>query len=247
MALYNIKAVVIGAVNWGEADKLITLFSRDKGKVKAVAYGCRRAKSRLALAAQLFSVLDLQLAEGQHLDIIRNCDHLGFLADFSADYVALAYASFVAEFISEVFEEHQPQPEVYDKLLAVIPAMLKRNPRVTALAAFFQILEYTGSQLQYENCVICGQEIEDDAFFSYGDGGAVCTDCKNKNNQVDIAYVKAVREFILYLLKLNWEKPAHFNVQAKTLLAAEKIMLEYIKFILDKQLKSLDFIRQITK
>lgn len=244
MALYNVKAIVLGAVNWGEADKLITLFSRDKGKIKAAAYGCRRTNSRLAFAAQLFSILDLQLAEGQRLDIIKNCDHNGFLADFSYDYTAFAYASFVAEIVSEIFEENQPQAQVYDKLLQIIPAMLKRNPRVAALAAFFQILEYTGSQLQYENCVICGEKIKGDAFFSCEEGGAVCNKCKTNEK---IIYPAKVRLFILHLLKLDWNDLQPFKIQAKDLLAAENIMLDYLEIILEKHLKSLDFIKQITK
>ncbi|MDQ0205135.1 DNA repair protein RecO [Pectinatus haikarae] len=244
MSLYNIRAIVLGAVNWGEADKLITLFSRDRGKIKAAAYGCRRPRSRLASAAQLFSILELQLSEGPRLDIIKNCDHNGFLADFSLDYTALAYASFVAEIVAEIFEENQPQEQVYEKLLQIIPAMLKRNPRVVALAAFFQILEYTGSQLQYEYCAVCGRKIEDDAFFSYEEGGAVCQKCRKDENMI---YSSTVRKLILHLLNLDWQAPSSFNIQAKNLLSAEKIMLDYLEIILEKRLKSLDFIKQITK
>ena len=244
MALYNTRAVVIGAANWREADRIITLFSRDKGKIKSAAYGCRHTKSRLASVSQLFSIVDVQLTAGQQIDVIKNCDHAGFLADFSADYTALAYASFVAEFVSEVFEAGQPQPQVYDKLLNIIPAMQHHNPRIAALAAFFQILEYTGSQLQYENCVVCGKKTIGDAFFSYKEGGVVCKDCSIDGK---IEYQEKVREFILQLLQLDWTKPEPFHVQAKTLLAAENIMLEYVKFILEKHLKSLDFIKQIMR
>ncbi len=244
MAFYNTRAIVIGAANWREADRIITLFSRDKGKIKSAAYGCRRIKSRLAPVSQLFSVADVQLTEGQQIDVIKNCDHIGFLADFSIDYTALAYASFVAEFVSEVFEAGQPQPQVYDKLMNIIPAMLKHNPRIAALAAFFQILEYTGSQLQYENCVACGKKIIGDAFFSYREGGVLCRDC---NIDGKIEYPEKVRELILQLRQLDWTKPEPFRIQAKTLLTAENIMLDYVKFILEKQLKSLDFIKQIMR
>ncbi|WP_231036089.1 DNA repair protein RecO [Pectinatus sottacetonis] len=244
MSLYNTTAIILGTVNWGEADKIITLFSREKGKIKAAAYGARRPKSRLAGTTQLFSIVDAQLAQGQYMDIIRNCEHNGFLADFSMDYTALAYASFVAEFVSEIFEEGQPQEEVYDKLLKVIPAMLKRNPRIAALAAFFQILEYTGNQLQYDRCVICGKKITGEAFFSYEDGGALCAKCRQQQKD---KYSQTLRQLILRLLNLNWNKIENFNVQVKDLVAAENIMLHYIEYILEKRLKSLDFIQQITK
>lgn len=243
MALYNVDAIVIGTSNWGEADKLITFFSRDRGKIKAMAYGCRRTKSRLSLVAQLFSVVNIQLAQGQRLDIVRNCDHKGFLVDFATDFVALAYASFVAEFVSEIFEEKQPQKEVYDKLLLIIPIIGKHNPRVVAVAAFFQLLEYTGSQLQYENCVSCGKKIAGDSYFSCSEGGALCSDCAKGQEK---PYIAPVRKLIVQLMKLDWQNLSSFKVQGKDLQTAEKIMVEYLELVLEKRLKSLDFIEQIT-
>ncbi|WP_196611252.1 DNA repair protein RecO [Pectinatus brassicae] len=55
MALYTTKAIILGAVNWGEADRIVTFFSRERGKIKAgAAYGCRRPRSRLATISQIF-------------------------------------------------------------------------------------------------------------------------------------------------------------------------------------------------
>ncbi|WP_196599312.1 DNA repair protein RecO [Pectinatus frisingensis] len=245
MAFYNTRAIVLGAANWREADRLITLFSRDRGKIRAAAYGCRRPRSRLASVSQLFGVVDVQLTEGQQLNTIKNCDHNGFLADFSNDYIALAYASFIAEFVAEIFEEGQPQAEVYDELLKIIPSMRQKNPRVVALAAFFQILEFTGSQPQYESCVRCGKKINGDAYFSFEEGGAVCKKCGHDN--LIILYPQSVRTLILKLRKLEWHNMCSFSIQAKDLVAAENIMLKYLELILGKQLKSLAFIKQITQ
>ncbi|MBB5337081.1 DNA repair protein RecO [Pectinatus brassicae] len=244
MALYTTKAIILGAVNWGEADRIVTFFSRERGKIKAAAYGCRRPRSRLATISQIFSIVDVQLSSGQRLDIVRNCEHNGFLADFSLDYTAFAYASFIAEFVTEVFEEGQVQTEVYDKLIQIIPAMVKRNPRIVALAGFLQLLEYTGYQLHYDKCVVCGTDIQDDAFFSYEQGGVICNECHNDKH---IILAENVRRLILHLKVLQWDKLQSFNIQGKDLLAAEAIMLNYIEFILDKRLKSLDFINQIIK
>ena len=244
MALYNTKAIILGAVNWGEADRIVTFFSRERGKIKAAAYGCRRPRSRLASISQIFSIVDVQLSAGQRLDIVRNCEHNGFLADFSLDYTAFAYASFIAEFITEIFEEGQVQNEVYDKLLQIIPAMVKRNPRIVALAGFLQLLEYTGYQLHYDKCVNCGTDVMADAFFSYEQGGVICSQCHTDKH---IVFTATVRNLILHLKALCWEKLESFNIQGKDLLAAEAIMLKYIEFILEKKLKSLEFINQIVK
>ena len=65
MAMYQTEAVVLGARNWGDADKMMTLFTKERGLVKAAAFGCRRPRSPLAGGMQMFSYLDVQLSEGK--------------------------------------------------------------------------------------------------------------------------------------------------------------------------------------
>jgi len=70
MAQYTVEAVVLAVHNWGDADKMVTFMTRDRGKIKAAAYGCRRPKNPLAAGMQLFNHLELQLLEGK--DWIRS-------------------------------------------------------------------------------------------------------------------------------------------------------------------------------
>ena len=71
MAQYTTEAVILGVKNWGDADKMLQFFSRDRGKIKAAAFGCRRPKSALAGAMQMFNVVELSLTEGHRVDTVR--------------------------------------------------------------------------------------------------------------------------------------------------------------------------------
>ena len=71
MARYTAHALVIGVHPWGDADKVVELFTAEKGRVRAAAFGSRRPKSTLAAALQLFNELDVSLTEGQRLDTVR--------------------------------------------------------------------------------------------------------------------------------------------------------------------------------
>ena len=101
MAIYQTEAVVLGSKNWGDADKMMTFFTKERGLVRAAAFGCRRPRSPLAGGMQMFSHLDLQLSEGRRVDTVRQCLLRRHYRKLSEDLTAMAYGSFVAEFLRE--------------------------------------------------------------------------------------------------------------------------------------------------
>lgn len=251
MAQYTTEAVIIGIKNWGEADKIVTLLSPEKGRIKAVAFGCRRPKSTLAGALQMFNQVELQVREGDRLDTIRQCSLKKNYRLLSNDFNAMAYAAFVAETVSRLSIENFPQQEMYRRLLEIFEAFGSRNPRITALAAAYQLLEFSGMQLNYQYCVHCNEEILEDGFFSFEAGGAVCASCQRKMQLQGnvphqlMTYPAEVRSFILQLLALQWQEKPAFTVTGKTLVAAEALLLNYLHHIFERPLKSLEFIRQL--
>ena len=141
MALYATDAVVLGARSWGEADKIMTFFTKERGLVRATAFGCRRSRSPLAGAMQMFSELELQLAEGRRLDTVRTATTKRHYKKLGEDLSCMAYGAFVAEFLRGCLADGQPEPAMYARLLEILAAFEQRNPRVTALAAVYQLLE----------------------------------------------------------------------------------------------------------
>lgn len=259
MAQYATEALIIGIKNWGEADKLITLLSPEKGRIKAVAFGCRRPKSALAGSLQMFNQIEVQLREGDKLDTIRSASLMRSFRVMSEDFTAMAYGAFVAELASRLAIENFPQQELYERLIEIFGAFGSRNPRVAALMAAYQILEFSGMQMNYRYCMQCNEEIAGDALFSYEAGGVVCRECADKYAQEMnhtpkakrgqawnfLPYEAATREFILQLLELDWVSKPNFTVKGQTLVAAESLLLGYLRHIFDKPMKSLEFIRQI--
>lgn len=242
MALYSTEAIIIGAKNWGETDRIITLLSPEKGLIKATAFGARRPKSQLAGALQLFNIVEIQLAAGERLDTVRQCSLKKAYPALMSDFTAMAYGSFVAELAALLAIEDFPQADMYKELTGIFAAFGQRNPRIVALAAAFKLLEGSGMQLAYTSCIRCGEEIEGDAMFSIGHGGAICSKC-----QADAAvpYPAELRQFIAQLISLDWNAQPSFRVSKTALLAAEDLMLRYLRQIFDKPLKSLEFISQL--
>lgn len=244
MAQYSTEAILLAVRNWGEADKMVTFFSREMGKVTAVAYGCRRPKSPLAGGMQAFSHLELGVMAGTHLDTIKQCETITSFKSLRENLDSMAYATFLTELVVEVCPERHPEPHIYDLLVCALGMLSKRNPRIVALAAAYQLVEYTGYQPTYKECVVCGQSIETDAFFSFEKGGVVCKDCTSPDlNLIDMP-VK-MQGFIQSLLALDWQEPAAFSINGAILLQTEKLLLDYLIFFIEKPLKSLEFIKQL--
>ena len=242
MQKYRTEALVIGVHNWGEADKLVTFFTKERGKVRGTAFGCRRAKSPLAAGMQMFQHVDVELSEGQRLDTVRQCSILRHYKRLDSELSVIAYGAFVAELISEMMPEHEPEPDLFALLLKIFPAFERRNPRIAALAAAYQLLEYSGMQLSYGYCVHCGREIEEDTVFSVREGGALCGDCAVPDG---MPYSGALRRMILEIRNFDWEADSRMQLKKAELLQAEQLLMEHIQTLLGHPLKSLGFLAQL--
>ena len=240
-AQYKAEALVLGVHNWGEADKMVTLFTRERGKVKAAAFGSRRPKSSLAAGMQMFQHVEVHMTEGRRLDTVRQCALLHRYRKLGEDLTAMAYGSFVAEILREFLPENAVEPKAFDLMLEIFQAFETRNPRVTALAAAWQLLAHFGLQLRLDRCVHCGKEIDGDAFLHIGEGGVLCNACSIPDAR---AFPAGGRAFLHELLELDWKQP-RLKVQRENLLMAEQTLLAYLQGMLGKPLRSLDFIRQL--
>ena len=238
---YQTEALVIGVHNWGEADKIVTLFTRERGKTRAAAFGSRRPKSPLAAGMQMFRHVEVHILGGQRLDTVKQGVLLHPHRELGEDLATMAYGSFVAEIVQEFFPEGTADEGVFEMLLDVFSAFEARNPRVVALAAAWQILACTGMQLQLARCVHCGKELLDDAVLSMEEGGALCGDCRVPDAR---PLPESGRKFLLALIGMDWKHP-DIIVRRENLLMAEGFLLAYLQGLMGKPLKSLAFIRQL--
>ena len=121
--VYRTQAVVLRRHNIGEADRVLTLFTPTHGKIRAVAKGVRRMKSRLAGHVELFSRVDILLAHGRTLDIVTQAEVRDPFLALRGDLWKAAYASYVAELVDRFAEERHDGPEshiLFDVLVGAL-------------------------------------------------------------------------------------------------------------------------------
>src|SRR6266849_1163269 len=116
MPVYKAEAIVLRRTNLGEADRIVTLFCRDQGKVAAVAKGARTPKSRLSGRLELFSHVRLLLAVGRTLDVVSQVDVVHAHSLLRGDLERLGFAAFAIELTDRATADREPAPEIFESL-----------------------------------------------------------------------------------------------------------------------------------
>lgn len=177
--LYQASAMVIRQRNLGEADRILTLYSREHGKLAAVAKGVRRPRSKLAGSLQLFTYADVQLAAGRTLDIVTQAHARESFYHLRQDMARYTHASYLAELLDVLTEEGLADPEVFDLLLHALTALNEdADPPTVAHAFELRLLARLGYGPELDTCTICGAAVGEVAGgFSTSQGGVLCHRC----------------------------------------------------------------------
>ena len=243
MKQYQAEAIVLSVRDWRGADKIVTLFTREFGKVTTLAFGLRQPKSPLAGCIQLFSHIDVVIDTGKNLDVLRQTSLKNSNRLLREDLNRMAYAALVVEVVAELWPEHESQGEAFDTLLAAMKLLAERNPRIAALAVCWQLLSLAGYQPEFDHCVLCGKDHCLLPAFDSEAGGASCVTCRQTDH---LAFGEAACSLLKRLLTLDLLEPESFSATASAVAEAEELLLNYLAHRLDKPLHSVTFIRSMT-
>jgi DNA repair protein RecO (recombination protein O) len=156
MSLYHDRGVVLRTHKLGEADRIVTLLSRDHGKVRAVAKGIRKTRSRFGGRLEPPGHVELLLYQGRELDIVTQAetlDHFGALRD---DYERLGRAVTMLEAADQLAMERQPNPRLYRMLVGALRTLAERDAPLVVPAFFLKVLDLEGYRPEVDSCVACG-------------------------------------------------------------------------------------------
>lgn len=177
MGTYKTSGLVLRRHNLGEADRIVTFITPDRGKLKAVARGVRRIGSRQAGHLELFSEVELMLAEGRNLDIITSARLRHYPELISQDYDRLRGGFIFASLLDRLIESDRGQG-IYQLALAGF-GELERSGANDQIELWFKLrlLELLGYRPNLGRCQRCSRPIAGDAFIDAAGGGVVCASC----------------------------------------------------------------------
>ena len=142
------EAIVLATTDFGDANRVVSFYTREFGKIEANAYNCRRAKSPISGAMQMFNHISLEFIRSSPVYRVHEADIIEFY-NISENLSKLAYASILFELVNKMSPIGQVDNSVYTLLLKALKAFDKRNPRIAALISSCQFIQLSGFAIEY--------------------------------------------------------------------------------------------------
>lgn len=247
MALLKTSGIVIKQVNYSESDKILTIFTKDHGKISAVAKGARKTKNRFLSCAQLFCYSDFVYYQGSSMAYINQCELRESFYNLRMDLNKLTYSSYIIELINAALEEQEKEEKIFSLLIHTLNHLANSNKidlDLILLAFQTKLMALTGFAPHMDNCVACGKEIKENAKISPKLGGLICHSCyKNNPYSLDISEVGI--ETLLFTLHRPLSQLSELKVHRNIIKQLQKIMNTYVSVHLEKAFYSLDFLNII--
>lgn len=179
--LYSVDALVIKARDYGEADKILSLYTREQGKIQAISKGVRKPASRLRGGVQLFSHSRLLLYRGRTLDTVTQAETREAFAGLRDDLARLAYASYLVELLDHAVPEREPNERLFVLTLVCLGLLLGEDPELVMRLYEIRLLALLGYRPFLAGCIVCRQPLGlGDYYLQPGQGGLVCRKCRGE-------------------------------------------------------------------
>jgi DNA repair protein RecO (recombination protein O) len=221
----------------GEADRIVTFFSRDEGKIRAVAKGVRRTTSRSAGHLEPFTLSDVLFATGRELDIISQADTLESFRNVREDLVLTTHAYYLAEVVDLLTEDRLENRAVFDALIDGLRDLGENaDVRLVLVTFHLRLLDALGYKPELRECVTCRSTIQPERNqFSALMGGVLCPGCGPAE-----ATARAIGTSALKLLRFLQHTDGRQAVSAPPHVTreAEALLRDYAEHIVERRLRS---------
>ena len=235
MPLYRDEGVVLRTQKLGEADRIVTMLTRQHGKVRAVAKGVRRTASKFGARLEPFMVADVQLYEGRSLDIVTQAESLGsYGADITGDYASYTAASVMVETADKITSDNGSLQQ-YLLLVGALRALARRQhaPTLTLDSYLLRALSVAGWAPTFMDCAVTGAPGPHSAFVVQL-GGVVCdAEAPPGAPRLDTATLG----LLAALLSGDWDVAEAAGDGTRS--QASGIVAAYTQFHLERSLRSL--------
>jgi len=242
VSLYRDEAIVLRTQKLGEADRIVTLLTREHGKVRAVGKGVRRTSSRFGSRLEPFMVIDVQLYTGRNLDIVTQVETIGaFGREVCADYGLYTAGTAMLETAERLVDaEHEPAVQQYLLLAGAVRALAERTHDANLVldAYLLRSLSVAGWAPSFTDCARCGAPGPHRAF-AVASGGAVCATCRPPG-----AASPAPETFVLLAALLSGDWTGAEASTERPRREANGLVAAFLQFHLERGLRSLRMVER---
>ncbi len=245
MALYRTEGIILRSRTLGEADKILTIFTKEKGKIETVARGARRPRNRLVGASQQFSYIKMLVFGGKGLDQLSQAEILRSFVTLRDDLIKMAYASWWSEILDVFLPLGEVNSELFLFTLAGLLVLEKvEEPAILSRAFELRLLKYLGYEPALDRCVRCNESANIlPAGFSLDEGGILCQKCWQQKPLKLLSLSNSTLEVLNKLTQVDLRIVSKWNIDKQLQTEIDRILISFIQFRAEKPLKSLSFLQ----
>ncbi|MDX9850001.1 MAG: DNA repair protein RecO [Anaerolineaceae bacterium] len=244
----RVDALILRHQRWGEADRLLTIFTREYGKLRIVAKGARKTTSRKGGHLEPFMRTALQLAQGRDLWIVTQAEMINAFLPMRDDLQRMGFASYVIELLDKFTYEDGSNPQLYKLAVETLERLCTTDSVFVVLRYYeMRVLDIMGYRPQLFQCIGCQEEIKaEDQYFSALVGGVICPRCGHKYEDVRKISMGALK-YLRHFQRSTYQEALAAAPGEGVVQEVEKIMQWYLTYLLERAINSQVFLQQIRK
>lgn len=244
MPVYKAEGVVLARRNLGEADRVLTLLTREFGKLSVKAKAVRRTTSRLAGRLEPFTHARFLLARGRALDVVAQVEVVAGHADLRTDLVRVGHAWLVAEMTDRLLPEAERHPEVFARLVEALDLLAGADPAVAACWYALRLFDALGYRPSTDRCASCGRTLPEGAAWSPRWGGFACVRCAGDDPRAARLGGEAAAA-VRFLLRAGPSEAPHLRLSARAAARLEAAVVSYAEARVEAPLRAARVLRTL--
>jgi DNA repair protein RecO (recombination protein O) len=242
------EGIILRRKDFGEADRILVLFSRKLGRISCIAKGSRKPSSKISGHIELFTRSSFLISRGRNLHIITQAENIESFDDLRKTLSGIGRGSYVVELVDAFTYEEGSNLKLYDLLLATLESLNQGDdPSIVIHYYELHLLDLVGFRPELFNCVECGLKIvEQNQFLSGELGGVICPDCISRLKRGSVRPISArTLKYLRHFQRSSLQSLLVLNVQPEILEGLEIIIRYYLTHTLEGHLNSPDFLERI--
>lgn len=245
---FRVEAVVLRHNDWGEADRMLWLFTRELGKIRAIAKGVRKPRSRKAGHLEPFTRTNLLLARGRELYIVTQAETVNAYTPIKEDFTLWGYANHIVELLDRFTYEEGENRALY-RLLTNTLGRISSPYDTTLVVRYYEVrlLDLMGFRPQLFTCAKCEAEIKpEDQFYSSKLGGVLCPSCGRETANARTVSIQALR-YMRHFQRSSFADATRAQVPPGVNHEMEVLMEHYLTYLLERNLNTPSFLRRVRR
>lgn len=243
---FHATAVVLRHMEYGEADRILTLFTLERGKMSAIAKGVRKLKSQKSGHLMPFTQVALYLAKGRNMAVVSQAQAMRTYDNVRSNLLLTAYTAYVAELVDRFSFEDSDNRPLYKLLVDTLDRLDQCTEPATTIHYFeVHFMDLLGFRPELTNCVGCGKAIQPlDQYFTAKLGGALCPNCAGKDPQAWRVSMNALK-YLRFFQRSPWAKVKERVIPEAVEAEIKTLMERYLTYLLEYSLKTPPFLQAV--